>query len=73
MSPFKLSFWIAVLGALPVGSSTAWARDVFVQADAHGGGNGGLFRPYNSLAQVEAGSGPGDTIFVLPSHRDFGH
>lgn len=67
MSPFKLSSWIAVLGALPVGSSTAWAGDVFVQADAHGGGNGGLFRPYNSLAQVEAGSGPGDTIFVLPS------
>jgi len=39
-----------------------------VSADAHGGGNGGLLRPYNSLADVEAGSAAGDTIYVLPAH-----
>ncbi len=67
MTSIKLWSWVAVVGLLPAGSSTAWARDVFVDADAHGGGNGGLFRPYNSLAQVEAGSAAGDTIYVLPA------
>jgi hypothetical protein len=50
---------------------TASASDAatwFVKAGARHPGKGTFFRPFSSLDQVEAASGPGDTIFVLASH-----
>src|SRR5580704_12907976 len=59
---------LALLG-LPFGAvfSEAAAAEWFVSAAASQGGNGSLQAPFNSLAAVQQASGPGDTIFVLPS------
>jgi hypothetical protein len=39
----------------------------YVSATAGVGGNGSAAAPFNTLAQVQQASGPGDTIIVLPS------
>jgi hypothetical protein len=39
----------------------------YVSATAPAAGNGSAAAPFNSLALVQAASGPGDTIIVLPS------
>ena len=39
----------------------------YVSATAPAGGDGGAARPFNTLALVEAASGAGDTIVVVPS------
>ena len=39
----------------------------YVSASAAAGGDGSANAPFNSLALVQAASGPGDTIVVLPS------
>src|SRR6185437_11659166 len=39
----------------------------YVSASAAAGGDGSAHAPFNSLALVQAASGPGDTIVVLPS------
>ena len=39
----------------------------YVSATAAGGGNGSAAAPFNTLAQVQQASGPGDTIIVVPS------
>jgi len=60
---------IALLGLPfgPVFSEAVAATEWFVSAAALQGGNGSLQAPFNSLAAVQQASGPGDTIFVLPS------
>jgi len=39
----------------------------YVNATAAAGGNGSATAPFNTLAQVQEASGPGDTIIVVPS------
>src|SRR5438034_10787579 len=58
---------LALLGLSfgPVGH--AYGREWYVSAAAQFGGDGSLQAPFNSLAAVQQASGPGDTIFVLPS------
>ncbi|MBL1074323.1 hypothetical protein JK358_07925 [Nocardia sp. 2] len=43
------------------------SRTWYVRAGAAPGGSGDAAAPFDSLARVEAASGPGDTIVVLPS------
>lgn len=58
---------------LAAGSSSAWARDLYVSADAKTNNGqadkdkGTQSNPFGSLAEVEAASLPGDTIYVLGS------
>jgi hypothetical protein len=53
--------------ALAVFGGSAAAGTVFVSASAAPGGNGSQQMPFNSLADVEKTSLPGDEIIVLPS------
>ena len=39
----------------------------YVSATARAGGDGSVAAPFNTLAQVQQASGPGDTIIVVPS------
>ena len=50
--------------------TTAHAADWYVKAAAKSGGNGFKNKPFNSLGDAEAASGPGDTIYIRqsPSH-----
>ena len=56
----------SVLLASVASAETTW----YVKANAGAGGDGSESRPFNSLAAVEAASGPGDTIIVLDCPAD---
>jgi len=43
------------------------SREWYVSASASLGGDGSIQAPFNTLAAVQQASGPGDTIFVVPS------
>src|SRR5215468_2826745 len=59
---------LLILFGLSVGLvGHADGREWYVSAAALVGGDGSLQAPFNSLAAVQQASGPGDTIFVLPS------
>ena len=49
-------------------TATAHAANWYVKATAMSGGNGTKDMPFDSLADAEAASGAGDTIFILQSH-----
>ena len=60
-----------ILGVLlmTLGPATGEAATWHVKADQSRSGNGTRNAPLSSLQEVEAASGPGDTIYVLPSQR----
>ena len=58
---------ILTLGVLLVLAFPVMAKSWFVQAGASEDGNGKRAAPFATLAEVEAISGDGDNIFVLPS------
>ena len=66
----------AMAALVSIGATTAARADDnnayghnkwYVSATAGAGGNGGVSAPFNTLAQVQQASGPGDTIIILPS------
>jgi len=61
----------SILGVLlmTLGPATGEAATWHVKADQSRSGNGTRNAPLSSLQEVEAASGPGDTIYVLPSQR----
>src|SRR5262249_26325720 len=65
----RFGSWVITV-CVVTGSSAAWAKDLYVQAknNPQSRGNGTSSRPFTSLADVEAGSEPGDAIHVLPSN-----
>ena len=60
-----------ILGVLlmTLGPATGEAATWHVKADQSRSGNGTRHAPLSSLQEVEAASGPDDTIYVLPSQR----
>ncbi len=75
----KSAFWILPLvllagcgagggadGSMPVTEG----RTLYVSAEAAEGGDGSRQRPFNSLADLEESSAPGDTLMVLPAPLD---
>lgn len=59
---------IAVTGAARADDNNAYGDNKWhVSATAPAGGNGSAAAPFNTLAQVQQASRPGDTIIVVPS------
>jgi hypothetical protein len=60
-----------ILGVLlmTLGPAAGEAATWHVKADQSRSGNGTRNAPLSSLQEVETASGPGDTIYVLPSQR----
>lgn len=58
---------VAIALAAAGASTAVLAKEWYVQAGSTAPWNGTTSQPFNSLAQVEAASAPGDEIFVLPS------
>ncbi|MFC1796600.1 hypothetical protein ACFL1V_05840 [Pseudomonadota bacterium] len=48
--------------------NSVYAATWYVKATANSGGNGSEDKPFNSLANAEAASGAGDTIYIMHSH-----
>ena len=49
--------------------TTAQAADWYVKASVKSGGEGSKKKPFNSLADAESASGPGDTIYIVHSNN----
>jgi hypothetical protein len=62
-----LRTWISVSLAIASMSIVMHGQTIFVSATAPAGGNGSEHAPFNSLADVERASAPGDEIIVLAS------
>jgi hypothetical protein len=58
---------VAVADAAAAGDSNYAHRRWYVSATAAAGGDGSANAPFNTLAQVQQASGPGDTIIIEPS------
>src|ERR1700730_4890464 len=58
---------VAVADAATAGDSNYAHQRWYVSATAAAGGNGSVATPFNTLAQVQQASGPGDTIIIQSS------
>jgi hypothetical protein len=68
LSALTLSVTIAATNAARADDNNAYGHNKwYVSATAAAGGNGSASAPFNTLAQVQQASGPGDTIIVVPS------
>lgn len=64
-----LTLWLAPSAPAHGQSSNSPPTTFYVSADARPNGDGGEHTPFVSLAQAEAASAAGDTIFLLASER----
>jgi hypothetical protein len=63
-----LTLSVTVTPAADAADNNAYAHHRwYVSATAASGGDGSAAAPFNTLAQVQQASGPGDTIIVVPS------